>query len=1127
MKRLLILTLALLYSFCAFNQDVRTLETKVADILARMPVYNQDELLKHMELMTDIGESGWVKVCSGIKEPGSGNDTRERFLVESYSRYLSDGNSTEIKDKWEENCIEFISTSEGLNTKRFFFSQLKIVGGQKASDFSCLFIDDPDLAESALAVIALTGDKEAESKLAEKLKDRTISTAASIINTLALFKSDLAIDEYIYWYNTGLPDEKKAALSALSQSGQPEAYKTLRSAARLAAYLWEPTSALDAYLNYASELSHRGDKKRAVKICDEIIKNSGNKAIQFKSAALSLKIKIDTINAAILVVDNFDNDNIQYRNHALALALNIEGDKADNAYIAAISEVDNKYVPGIIHMLGERGNAKLIPVVEKLLDNADRDIRMAALEALVSLEGSDASTRLISYMHLYTDIEDQEKVFSLFSTIADSERLDMIADAYNESAEITKAFSLMLLSQGGDNKYFKLAMEETASDSELVRNAAFVSLKNLVTEDNIPELIELLKQLEERAEILQLQSALVSAANQLTDKESRADLLIEAASDPILKMRLIPVFKGIGGSRALAMVLDNFYNSDAGLKEICFDALAGWIDHSASYALFDICSSDDKSYLRPAFEGYIRQVTSADISGEQKLLLLRKIMPYAESPDMKVKVLTNISDIHSLPALMFAAQYFDDNVINQVASRSAMLIALPPDNGRLGLYGDNVRKVLEDIIDLIKGEGSEYDISRINKYLEEMPDDKGFVSMFNGKDLSGWQGLVEDPVARSKMTKAELARKQDEANLKMKDNWSVSDNAIWFSGNGANLCSVKEYADFEMLVDWRITRKGDSGIYLRGSPQIQIWDTSRVEVGAQVGSGGLYNNVANESDPLVVADMPVGDWNTFRIVMIGERVTVWLNGILVVDDVIMENYWDRSIPIFPSGAIELQAHGNELAFRDIYIREINSTEYKLTQLEKMDGFKALFNGSDLDNWVGDKTSYVVEDGIITVRPNQGSGGNLYTADEYGNFNFRFEFKLTEGANNGLGIRAPLEGDAAYVGMELQILDNRADIYAKLEPYQYHGSVYGVIPAKRGFLKPLDEWNSEEVIVEGSNIKVILNGEVIVDGDIAEARDKGTMDHRDHPGLKREKGHIGFLGHGSVVSFRNIRIKDLD
>jgi hypothetical protein len=275
-----------------------------------------------------------------------------------------------------------------------------------------------------------------------------------------------------------------------------------------------------------------------------------------------------------------------------------------------------------------------------------------------------------------------------------------------------------------------------------------------------------------------------------------------------------------------------------------------------------------------------------------------------------------------------------------------------------------------------------------------------------------------------------------------------------------------------------------------------------------------------------VADNPVGEWNTFRIVMIGEKVSVWLNGELVVDKVTLENYWDRSIPIFPKGQIELQAHGTDLAFRDIYVREINESEYNLTPEEKAEGFVALFNGNNLNNWVGNKQSYIAEDGMIVVKPNDNSGGNLYTGKEYADFIIRFEFLLTPAANNGLGIRAPLTGDAAYVGMELQILDNTAPVYAELQPYQYHGSVYGVIPARREYLKPVGEWNSEEVIAKGTRITIILNGTTIVDGDIAGPRDHGTMDHNDHPGLKNKTGHIGFLGHGSELKFRNIRIKDL-
>ncbi|MGX1929775.1 3-keto-disaccharide hydrolase [Flagellimonas sp. 2504JD4-2] len=192
-----------------------------------------------------------------------------------------------------------------------------------------------------------------------------------------------------------------------------------------------------------------------------------------------------------------------------------------------------------------------------------------------------------------------------------------------------------------------------------------------------------------------------------------------------------------------------------------------------------------------------------------------------------------------------------------------------------------------------------------------------------------------------------------------------------------------------------------------------------------------------------------------------------------------------------------------------------------------DGFVELFNGKNLDGWIGNKSSYRAENGSIIVDPNGGgSGGNLFTEDQYSNFIFKFEFQLTPGANNGLGIHAPLEGDVAYVGKELQILDNTAEKYSKLKPYQYHGSVYGVIPAKRGFLKPVGEWNEQVVTVKGSKIKVVLNGTVIVDGDFQEASEYGTMDNNEHPGLQRTTGHIGFLGHGDVVRFRNIKIKEL-
>jgi hypothetical protein len=196
---------------------------------------------------------------------------------------------------------------------------------------------------------------------------------------------------------------------------------------------------------------------------------------------------------------------------------------------------------------------------------------------------------------------------------------------------------------------------------------------------------------------------------------------------------------------------------------------------------------------------------------------------------------------------------------------------------------------------------------------------EGFVALFNGKDLEGWKGLVKDPPARAKMNAEELAREQQKADDDMRAHWKVVDGTIVFDGKGQNLCTVKDYGDFEMFVDWKIEDNGDSGIYVRGTPQIQIWDAAR----NPVGSGGLFNNQKHPSKPDKVADKPVRQWNTFKIKMVGEKVTVHLNDQLVVDNVTMENYWERDKPIYPTGAIELQNHGNTLYFKNIYLKELS------------------------------------------------------------------------------------------------------------------------------------------------------------------------------------------------------------
>ena len=200
---------------------------------------------------------------------------------------------------------------------------------------------------------------------------------------------------------------------------------------------------------------------------------------------------------------------------------------------------------------------------------------------------------------------------------------------------------------------------------------------------------------------------------------------------------------------------------------------------------------------------------------------------------------------------------------------------------------------------------------------------EGFTALFNGKDLTGWKGLVGNPKSRAAMTPEALAEAEKKATEKALEHWKVIDGAIEYDGKANSLCTAKDYGDFELYVDWKIHKGGDSGIYLRGTPQVQIWCS-------KVGSGGLFNNPKKEnpSKPLVVADNPPGEWNTFYIKMIGEKVTIKLNDKLVVDNVTLENYWERDKPIYPSEQIELQHHGSKLWFKNIYIKELPAEEEK-------------------------------------------------------------------------------------------------------------------------------------------------------------------------------------------------------
>ena len=860
MKKILILSLILLSPVITFSQDLRTTETRVADLLARMPVNTIPELNRQMKEMNEIGPEGREKIISLIVPPGSGDDTRARFAVESYSRYLSDYGHEDDKFDWESECIDAILSTGYPMVRSFFLSQLKYIGTDRSASYASGFLTDPDLCKPAVAVIASADSYQKEDLLAASLKISNLPCAASVMNELATMKSDKAVNEYISWYKKGDREVRTAALNAMAESGDMAVRKTLKSAASDASYAWEPEGSAAALVRYARNIADRGELKIMEEICAEITREA---ALQYKIAALEALVHYKGYEAMHYLVSAFSQGEIEYRMAALSLAQDIPGKAATRKWTDIFTGMDEKRKAEIIYMLGERGDLLAAPLIENTLYCPSAVLRTASAMALAKLRGRDAVPELIDYVRSYETVEDQVAAYHALLMTADSRKRDQVADALEGSGNVTKATLLMVLAAGGENRFFDIMMDYTASVNPTLRTVAFMELRNLAEPHNQEQLTDLLPDVSTDASLVNVQQALIAALQDADDKQERISMLISDMQESGEVRKFVPVLAGLGGEKAVRAVYREFKKGNAEIRAVTFDALAGWPGSEALDPLYDICASGNKNYSERAFYAYLDMVSEASSGNEKKMSLLQKIEPYALTDRQK-----------------------------------------------------------EDLSDAIN------ELEESQKKVSDEPEEKT---------------------------------------------------------PGRNF---------------------------------------------------------------------------------------------------------------------------------------------LTEKEKNEGFVLLFNGKDLDNWTGNKDSYIAEDGMIVVRPEEGSGGNIYTENEYSDFILRFEFMLSPGANNGLGIRAPLKGDAAYEGMELQILDNTAEIYADLQPYQYHGSVYGVIPARRGFLKPPGEWNYQEVIADGSRIKVVLNGTVIVDGDIEYARQNGTMDKRDHPGLKRNSGHIGFLGHGSELKFRNIKIREL-
>ncbi|MDR0349784.1 MAG: DUF1080 domain-containing protein [Tannerella sp.] len=1127
----------------------RTVQTIVADVLAQLPAEDQDIYDELMEDLCTAGEDGVLALIGQMNLPGKGSNARIEYALSGMSHFVTAADRVAARSMLENAYYKALEQQEDREIKAFIIRQTGICGTDAGIDKLAVYLNSEDLSGPASRAIASIGSEKAGRALTASLMRRmgTPKTQQDVILALSKIPANGAEELVKGYLNSDHADIRKVALYTLSKIGTKASLPEVLTAAEKAGFTMDRSGANDACILLIKRVLEQGDTKEAVTAANNLFKKSA-KADQTATRIAALQLLMtaqDDKTASKTLMTALKDPCREYRNAALDAASAFADKTLYTGLLKSAGKMNTSQQIDIISWISREAQC---PQKRGILNTVEVAIEKTGIQSLVELLGKSNDLDLKQAIaETLVNLNNAQVIPALANLLASSDK-DVVALGKESLAvckgDVTAAVAKIMASAGDPGKMagaellamrratnlLNVVLELINSGSTEVKETAYTALKDVVGEKDITNLCGMLESAkEEPSVIVSIQQALVASMASLSASrqvETITRRMIQAGESK--KHLYYRPLSATGESKALDMIVDGFGNGKGEAKDAAFDALTNWKGVEVMDILYAIAKDPASStYAGKALDSYIKLASDPGLTGENRLIYLRNAMEIARTDAQKNVILEQTGLTGTYLGLLYAGEFIDQPALKENASVAVMTIAL----AHREYTGDLVINLLNRAAAALSNPDADYQRQSIRLLLEEMPEEKGFVSLFNGKDLTGWKGLVQNPVARAKMTPAQLAKAQAKADEQMRKDWKVQDGLLVFDGTGYdNLCTEKQYGDIEMYVDWKLDPAGteaDAGIYLRGTPQVQMWDTARVKVGAQVGSGGLYNNQTHESKPLKVADNKLGEWNTMYIKMAGDRVTVKLNGELVTDDVILENFWDRKQPLFPTEQIELQAHGSKVYYRNLYVKELERPEpYQLTSEEVKEGYKILFDGTHMHEWSGNLVDYSIENGTISLNPDKNSGGNLYTKNEYGDFIFRFEFQLTPAANNGLGIRMPTEGDAAYAGMELQILDNEHPVYSKLQAYQYHGSVYGIIPAKRGYLKPVGEWNYQEVEAKGNRIKVTLNGTVILDGDIEEAIKNSTPDGKEHPGLFNKKGRIGFLGHGSPVKFRNIRIKEL-
>ncbi|HVW13917.1 MAG TPA: family 16 glycoside hydrolase [Mucilaginibacter sp.] len=895
---------------------------KISAILDKEPANNEADLNANAAATAQLGEQGISEMLAMLQTNGTADNTRIYDAISGFSFCSTQPGKEAWRNMAVQAYVKALPKAPDAYNQAFIISQLQTLASDASVPALKNYLADKRLCDPAARALVKVGTPAAKVALRSALRAAKDSCQLSIVEALGDIKDGPAAPAI-----GGLIGKDKnldkVCLYALAQIGSPASSALMSSAAKNAGYSYDETDATSSYILYLKNLSLRGTPNKlkaehlAKSLWDE---TNSDKLIHTHTAALRLLADLTGGMATGRFVEAAKSSNAQYRAAAMEMAGKHLDPQIIPVWTREFPKGNSTEKVAIITMLGDHKAVTALPAINKELRSTDTAVVIAAVTASGKLGQNNSLDNLLEVLKNGNKGEDMA-VQNALLTMKGAGLPARVGTALPDMPASGQPALINFLAARRAHAQIDLVTPLLKSGDPAVRAAAYGSLKQLAGRENLNQLFSLLAASDQASETAEIQEAIIAVFAHSDNKAGLSAMVLpqmgSASADR--KTLYFNILAAVGDKPSLNAVSNAFDTGDAATKQAAITALSQWADLSAAPELLVIARKTTDAGLKDqALKGYVNTISGSNYPPEEKVIYLRDAMEVAQTVPQKKMILEDAGDLKVFPALVFESEYLDNPALQLVAANALSNIALSDKN----FYGDAVKQWLNKAILIKKGGDADYEKVAIRKFIAEMPADPGLVPLFNNRDLSGWKGLVGNPITRSKMDAATLAREQAKADSAMRKGWYVKDSVLNFSGDGENLCTTKQYRNFEMYVDWKIEPKGDAGIYLRGSPQVQIWDTSRVDVGAQVGSGGLYNNQAHQSKPLKLADNAINDWNNFHIIMKDDRVTVYLNGVLVVDNVVMDNYWDRSLPIFPKEQIELQAHGTHVYYRDIYIREL-------------------------------------------------------------------------------------------------------------------------------------------------------------------------------------------------------------